>query len=520
MSARANLRKDSIPRSQRGRRNQRWNWLGHDWRDNPVTCAVQLPVRLALAIALATAGGSVLPSTEAAELWIGAATADITPDEPVALSGQRRVRISKQPETPITATALALESRDAETVRDQAIMVSRDLVAIRQGILEMVREKVKPRLPDFDVTKRFLGATHTHTAPVMVEGCYTLPETGIMQPGDYAQFLTQRIADVVVDSWKHRGAGKVGWAQGYAVVAQNRRAVYANGSAVMYGKTNTPEFRGLEGHEEHTLGVLFFWNERDQLIATAINVACPAQEIESGSSINADFWGPARESLRAKYGKQLHVLGWIGAAGDQSPHLHLMFGKAADERMWRLRGLTRLEEIARRIIRGWEEAYEVARLDVRDDVPLGHVVQEIELPYRQVTEAAATAARERAARYAENPEENWNYRWHRRVVYRYERQQDGAQDAYKTELHALRLGDVAIATNSFELFTDYGIQIKARSPALQTFIIQLAGPGSYLPTERAVRGGYSAVIQSSQVGRRGGQVLVDRTVEALRSLWQ
>jgi hypothetical protein len=89
------------------------------------------------------------------------------------------------------------------------------------------------------------------------------------------------------------------------------------------------------------------------------------------------------------------------------------------------------------------------------------------------------------------------------------------------ELHVIRLGDVAICTNPFELFTDYGVQIKARSKALQTFVIQLAaGPGTYLPTERAVRGGgYSAIPQSNVVGPEGGQVLVDRTVEAINTMF-
>ena len=106
------------------------------------------------------------------------------------------------------------------------------------------------------------------------------------------------------------------------------------------------------------------------------------------------------------------------------------------------------------------------------------------------------------------------------VVTRYERQQAGTVEPYVMELHVLRIGDIAIATNAFELYTDYGIQMKARSPALQTFIIQLAGPGTYLPTERAVvGGGYSAIVQSSVVGPEGGQVLVDRTVETIQSLW-
>jgi hypothetical protein len=46
------------------------------------------------------------------------------------------------------------------------------------------------------------------------------------------------------------------------------------------------------------------------------------------------------------------------------------------------------------------------------------------------------------------------------------------------------------------------------------------GPGTYLPTKRAVRNGYhSAVVHSSLVGPEGGQVLVDRTVALVDSLW-
>ena len=48
----------------------------------------------------------------------------------------------------------------------------------------------------------------------------------------------------------------------------------------------------------------------------------------------------------------------------------------------------------------------------------------------------------------------------------------------------------------------------------------MTGPGTYLPTEEAVRGGhYSAVVHSSLVGPEGGQVLVDRTAEPINSMW-
>ena len=91
------------------------------------------------------------------------------------------------------------------------------------------------------------------------------------------------------------------------------------------------------------------------------------------------------------------------------------------------------------------------------------------------------------------------------------------------ELHVIRLGDVAICTNEFELFSDFGIRMMARSKALQTFVVQLTGSpgwGSYLPTAKAVHGGaYSAVIHSTLIGPEGGQVLVDRTVEVINGLW-
>lgn len=455
----------------------------------------------------------------AAELWIGGATTSITPDKPVALDGHRGLRISNKIESPVTATALALESRDGDKVLDAAIIVSCDIVAIRTGIQEQVREKVKPRLPGFDVNKLFLCATHTHNAPVTLEGRYTLPESGVMKPAEYAEFMTTRVADAVVESWQKRRAGKVGWAQSQAVVAQNRRTTYANGTAQMYGPTQTNTFRGLEGYEDHSLDVLFFWDAQDRLMATAINVPSPAQEAEGGLAIHADFWHPVRQTLRERHGQDLLILGWTGAGGDQTSRPQ--YGKAADERMRKLRGLTRLEEVARRIVNGWEDAYDCARKDIRSSAVLRHRVTSIELPHRQVTEEEVAEARKEAAKFATIPAQRWNYRWHQAVVERYEAQHAGTESSYQMELHVVRLGDVAIASNEFELFTDYGVQMKARSPAVQTFVIQLAASSyGYLPSERAVRGGhYSAVIQSSRIGPEGGQVLVNRTVEAINELW-
>ena len=111
--------------------------------------------------------------------------------------------------------------------------------------------------------------------------------------------------------------------------------------------------------------------------------------------------------------------------------------------------------------------------------------------------------------------------WFGDVVKRYERQKTNPHPQYETEIHVVRIGDAVICTNQFELFTDYGIRIQARSKALQTFVIQLAGPGTYLPTSKAVMGGgYSAVCQSNAVGPEGGQLLVEHTLALIDELWK
>jgi hypothetical protein len=125
---------------------------------------------IGVVVACALLAGGTWGDAKAAELLVGAATTSITPDEPVAVSGQFPTRIARTVENPCTATALALEAREGDKVADQAIMVSCDLVAIRGTIQDQLRAKLEGKLDGFDLAKLFLSATHTHTGPVMVEG--------------------------------------------------------------------------------------------------------------------------------------------------------------------------------------------------------------------------------------------------------------------------------------------------------------------------------------------------------------
>lgn len=468
----------------------------------------------------------------ASQLHIGTAVADISPKLPVALAGQFNMRIAHTAATPLSANVVVLESREGNQSLDLAIMVSCDLVDVPNDLIAMVRKEVSQRLPLLDVKKIFLNAIHTHTAPVLENGDdlswgYPIPKTGVTQVDDYRVFFAQRVSEAIVKAWNNRLPGTVTWGLSHAVVGYNRRAVYADGSAQMYGKTNTPDIRNLEGCEDHNVNTLFFWNQAKKLIAVNIEVACPAQEVENDTIVNADYWYPVRTALRKRFGNDLCVLGMIGAAGDQSPHL--MYRKAADERMRTLRHLSRLDEISRRVVRAVEEAYETVKDDRHSGVQLIHKVETLSLPVHLVTDTERAEAKavcdECAAQIAADPkagEEAYaRMKWYGGVVTRFEKQKTDRQPKYDMELHVLRIGDVALCTNEFELFTDYGIRIQSRSKALQTFVVQLVGSsGYYLPTEKAVQGGsYSAIVESYLVGPEGGQLLVDRSIELINSMW-
>lgn len=468
----------------------------------------------------------------ASEIYLGASTADISPKLPVALMGQFHMRIAEKADTPLYAGVLVIESRIGNASLDTAVFVSCDLVYISAQLRDELRAEVLRRIPGFSTNKIIVSATHTHTAPVLEDNpeessfLYPIPEEGVTKVKDYRAIFVNNVADAIVDAWNNRSPGSMTWGLNRAAVGYNRRAVYKDGTTVMYGKTDMPEFQNLEGYEDHDINSLFFWDNKDELIAMSIDVACPAQENEHLTTVNADYWHPVRKALKEKFGSQLNVLGWIGAAGDQSPHS--MYRKAGEARMQKLSNQTRMDDIANRIVRATEETYEIVKNDPHKEVAFSHRAETIQLPMRIITaeeyEESKKVQDDCAAQIAADPTKapllHAKMTWFRDVLKRYEQQQKNPDQLYETEIHVLRLGDAAICTNQFELFTDYGIRIQARSKAVQTFVIQLTGPGTYLPSAKAVAGGgYSAVCQSNVVGAEGGQILVDRTVEIINSFW-
>lgn len=447
------------------------------------TCIALICV-FALAI-LATRARAAGPP--AGQLSVGWATVDITPTARVVLDGSGYKRVTSEVEDAVTATVLALETRDGERVIEQAMMISFDLVRMTKEVQDGLQREAAERLKDFDSSKLFCNATHTHCGPSISYDrtgpgqLYDISEEpDVMTPQQYILLLYERVGAGMVEAWKNRKPSGVSWGLGHAAVGYNRRLSYSDGSAIMGFDTARPDFSHIEGGEDHAVEMLFFWDPEQKLTGMLLNLACPSQVARK--AISADFWHPVRQGIRAKYGPDIHVFAQCAAAGDQCPE-DIIRNKAEKVMMERRKSSRKLE-LANRIVRAVEDVWPVAQADVQTRPVFAHRTVKLDIPNKNSYNEA---------------------RW--------------MPSKLPAEIHVLRLGDVAMATNPFELFLDYGIQIKGRSQAVLTFISQLTGDHyGYLPTRRAVAGGdYSAVNHT--VGPVGGRVLVDETVAAINSLW-
>ena len=95
---------------------------------------------------------------------------------------------------------------------------------------------------------------------------------GVMTPAEYRDFLIKRMAEAAAAAWRGRKPAMFSAGMGFAVVGHNRRAMYADGSAQMYGKTSRSDFRGFEGYEDHTVGVLATRDAAGRLTGVVVNV--------------------------------------------------------------------------------------------------------------------------------------------------------------------------------------------------------------------------------------------------------
>ena len=507
-------------------------------------------------------------------LKIGWAKREISTNDPIVIPGQFFIRVSQGILDPLFVTALVIDSGE-----DYVIFLQSDSVTATDGILKEIREKVKNKNKEINPLKILMNVSHTHTGPhlgakdskedsIGIWGTISeLPHEGyeIIPPSKYREFYTDMACEAVCEAFESRYTGYVSYGYGYATVAHSRRVVYSkdlskcggevssrmvDGHAKMYGNTNDDSFSHYEAGTDSYANFLFTFDENENLTGAIVNIPCPSQNSETEWYLSADYWHNVREELKNRYG-DIYVLPQCAAGGDLSPRpLHYKDAEARrfrlkfedytiDPRAERQAEMYRRRDIALRICDAFDEVYSWASKEKYNDLPLVHSVKDIKLDRRIITDEEYEFCKAQLEVYSER--EPFVYTEdkkedikknstiiasggrYKNILRKYEEQKKDPQ--ITMEMHVIKLGDIAFASNQFELYMDYQHRIQARSPFEQTFVIQLCAQpngkcGSYLATERGVWGmGYSATMYCNLVSPKGGQQLVDETVKELNKIY-
>jgi len=98
----------------------------------------------------------------------------------------------------------------------------------------------------------------------------------------------------------------------------------------------------------------------------------------------------------------------------------------------------------------------------------------------------------------------------------------GESATVQFDVTALRIGRIALVGLPGEIFVEFGLEIKRRSPFRRTYITTYTnGHAGYVATRRAFIGGSYEVwpVLAARVGREGGYAMVDKAIELLEELY-
>ncbi len=430
----------------------------------------------------------------------GAATVNITPAGPL-LGYFGNVFRRGKPDTDILAHAVVF-SDGAQT----CAVVAADLLCIGRPEALWIKElcELRTGIPSRNI---FVGANHNHSAPA----CAPAWRSGNQPDPFYTDLFVQRVTEAVVNASRSMRPAVFKAGQAAAPgIAFNRRLLRPDGTIVhTVALQQSPGANDLmpeyppEGPVDDDVGYIFFEEPDGAPLGCIMSFACHNHSA-SAATFHRNMFGRAVDTIQQSLGSPVPVAFLAGACGDimwVDPHAPL----PPDSEAFTLRAGAKLAR---------------AVLDHRPARPR-HQIKDVrtasftfEVPDRPLEESE----------FCED-----NCRGHDKKAWEFAQQRYGPErlaliERGRTEClietGAVSIaGEAAISTNPAELFVEFGLEIKRRSPFPVTLISELTnGYCGYVPTEAAFEhGGYEAHrgVYASRLAKNGGRTITERSVEAL-----
>jgi neutral ceramidase len=419
-------------------------------------------------------------------MLLGTAWEEITPDRPLPLLGQMHVRLGQYKRDPLTVNAVVV----AEGAQRVAL-ISIDVCVLPDELVRAMQQACAAQA-DIQAEAVIIAATHTHVAPCTTDAIVGDPDPDFLARLQAAvvSSVERAIADLEPCEL-FAGAGHLehmGW---------NRRGMRRDGSCHMYWGSWKEDFVGIEGPRDGEVGVIFARRADGRVKSVITSFSTHPNCVEGESFYSADLPGEVRRVLRAALGDEVGVIYLTGAAGNTAPSI--MEQNPQQIQPWRGEsGLVRS---------GLYLGGEILKVIAAQTTPMPNPVlshQQVHLPIpMREWDAWADLSEFRGGmlEFFEKSRADWP-----RLM--------REANPVETRLHVVRLGDAAICLNPAELYVEFGLAIKAQSPARVTLIGELGdGYVGYVPTPEAIRhGGYSATSAShTRLVPEAGWMMVENT---------
>lgn len=404
-----------------------------------------------------------LASASADQGWkAAAAEVDITPQEPIRLSGYgSRTTPHEGVSMKLHAQALAVQWGDEKP----AVMLTVDNCGVPATLrAEVLKRLEAARLPVED-TRLALHSTHTHCAP-MLPGVLPflfkedMPDDQMQALLRYEEQLVSQMVKAVTGALASMEPASLEWSSGKVAFAKNRRF-----------KTDKGFINSLNpyGPTDWALPVLRVKNKEGQLKAIFTSYACHCTTL-SINQTHPDWAGCAREELKLRFPGLVAMVA-IGCGADQNPYPRRELKHAIGHGVDLAREVVRLINLPMKPVAG----------------PLGCSTKEVRLPFDK--------PREKAEWQVLAKESNvWTARHARHFLSRLEKGEDIPADlSYSVQVW--HFGNDLLTINlPGEVVVDYGLRFKKQFDPQRTWVNGYTNDvPCYIPSQRVwEEGGYEA----------------------------
>ena len=439
-------------------------------------------------------------------LKVGLSQVDYTPALGIPLMGNFRDDYgAKGVHDKLYARAIVF----ADSAGRKVALVSVDICMLSRDKVAMMREFIAAR-SDIEPESILIAATHTHAGPAALK-FGSLPKA---DDASIKEFLKKAATAVIVAN-KNLVDSKL--AVGYAEegrVSFNRRVRCKDGQTHMTWESLDPDFvveaLGPIDAQMTTLSVEQQGRARGALVNIGLHPAILAGD---NWLYSADYPGYLAEAMSKICGSDFVTLFFNGCCGDVT-HIDIkdkMQGRGYQmtQRIGYMTGVAAFEAIRKQVAVAGDKiavSREMVNLEW-----LGITEQQ-----RQWSEEVLEKAKTNPASGTVDgmPDEFYAEIW----LDMYKKQNTDDQ----VEVMAVRIGDVGIVGLPGELFCELGLEIKKRSCAKHTIVIELANDAiGYFPTKEGFQhGGYEATTGTTKYEKGAGEKLAASAIEQLSKLFE